>query len=41
MIIVQQVPHIDTFEKRITIIIYISSEDDDLGTDLFKDQESK
>ena len=36
-----QVPHIDTFEKRITIIIYISSEDEDLGTDLFKDQESK
>ena len=35
-----QVPHIDTFEKRITIIIYISSEDDDLGTDLFKDQKS-
>ena len=35
-----QVPHLDTFEKRITIIIYISSNDKDLGTDLF-DNEKK
>jgi hypothetical protein len=33
-----QVPHIDTFEKRITIIIYISSDVNDLGTDLFNDE---
>ena len=36
-----QVPHIDTFEKRITMIIYISSDDEDLGTDLFEDKKKK
>ena len=30
-----QVPHIDTFEKRITIIVYIDCDDEDLGTDLY------
>ena len=35
-----QVPHIDTFEKRITIIVYISSEEEDLGTDLFSDDKT-
>ncbi len=33
-----QVPHLDTFEKRITIIVYISSDDVDLGTDLYNDK---
>lgn len=37
-----QVPHIDTLEKRITIIVYVDSEDDsvNLGTDLYKDPEN-
>lgn len=35
-----QVPHIDTFEKRITIIVYVSSEEEDLGTDLFSDKKT-
>lgn len=30
-----QVPHIDTLEKRITIIVYLSAESDNLGTDLY------
>ena len=35
-----QVPHIDTFEKRITIIVYIDCEDKDLGTDLYSSPDS-
>lgn len=33
-------PHIDSFDKRITVIVYIKADVDTVGTDLYKTKES-